>query len=98
MREPAQGQSILGKGSPGGNGDSQAQAAGSNPGQDEVKVQIEPPGEIPVYQFVDQQGSLVLQVPPQQMINLAQQIAQELAEETEPRADAAGEGGQSDGH
>jgi hypothetical protein len=31
--------------------------------QDEVKVQLELPGDIPVYQFGNQQGSFVLQVP-----------------------------------
>jgi hypothetical protein len=49
--------------------------------QDEVKVQFEPPGDIPVYQFVNQQGSLVLQVPSQQLLSLALQISQELAKE-----------------
>ncbi|HVI10588.1 MAG TPA: hypothetical protein VND65_20030 [Candidatus Binatia bacterium] len=49
--------------------------------EDEVKVQWETPGEIAVYQFLDQNGAVVLQVPPQQWINLAQQISQELAQE-----------------
>jgi hypothetical protein len=49
--------------------------------QDEVKVQIEPPGEIAVYQFVNQQGTLVLQVPPQQVLNIARDISQEFAQE-----------------
>lgn len=49
--------------------------------QDEVKLQFEPPGEIAVYQFVDQHGTLILQVPPQQMLDLARQISQELAQE-----------------
>jgi hypothetical protein len=62
--------------------------------QDEVKVQIEPPAEIPVYQFVNQQGVLVLQVPPQQMLNIAQDISQELATEKS----AAIEGGKDHGH
>ncbi len=63
-----------------------------------MKVQIEFPEEVPVYQFVDRQGSLVLQVPPQQMMNLAQQIAKDLARETEPKANAPSEGGQKHGH
>lgn len=54
--------------------------------QDEVKVQIEPPGTIAVYQFLNQDGNLVLQVPPQQWLNLAQQIAKELAQESAPVA------------
>jgi hypothetical protein len=53
----------------------------SGASQDEVKVHIEPPGEIAVYQFLNQYGTLVLQVPPQQLLNLAQQISTELARE-----------------
>ena len=45
-----------------------------------------------MYQFVDQQGSLVLQVPPQQIIELAQQIAQELAEESAANENVVREG------
>jgi len=45
---------------------------------DVVKVQLEPPGEIVVYQFVDQDGTVVLQVPPRQLLELAKQISQEL--------------------
>jgi hypothetical protein len=52
--------------------------------QDEVKVQIEPPGAIAVYQFLNQDGNLVLQVPPQQMLDLAQEISKELAQEFAP--------------
>ncbi|MGB2606636.1 MAG: hypothetical protein ACLP00_18465 [Terracidiphilus sp.] len=55
------------------------------PLQDEVKVQMESPGEIAVYQFVNQHGTLILQVPPQQILNLARQISQEMAEEAAPR-------------
>jgi hypothetical protein len=65
--------------------------------QDVVKVQLEPPGEIPVYQFVNQQGSLVLQVPPQPVINLALQISKELAQETAPKEPAGNEGGKDNG-
>jgi len=64
--------------------------------QDVVKVQMKPPGEIVVYQFMDQQGTVVLQVPPQQMIELAQQIAQELA--PKPPPPTAPEGGTNNGH
>jgi len=62
---------------------------------DEVKVQFEPPGEITVYQFVDQYGDVILQVPTQQLLNLARQIAQELAEEAAPVGSA---GGKDNGH
>jgi hypothetical protein len=57
--------------------------------QDEVKVQMEPPGEIAVYQFVNQQGALILQVPPQPVLNLARQISQELAQEAATEESAA---------
>lgn len=54
--------------------------------QDEVKVQMEPPGEIAVYQFLNQYGNVILQVPPQQMLDLAQSISKELAQEAAPQA------------
>jgi hypothetical protein len=57
---------------------------------DVVKVQMEPPGEIAVYQFVNQQGTLVLQVPPQQLLNLAREISQELAQEAATKSAAIG--------
>jgi hypothetical protein len=60
--------------------------------QDEVKVQLEPPGEIVVYQFVNQQGSLILQVPSEQILSLARQIAQELAQESAPKEPVRTEG------
>ena len=66
--------------------------------QDEVKVHVDPPAEIPVYQFVNQQGILVLQVPPQQMLNIAHDISQELAQETITEKSAMIEGGKDNGH
>jgi len=76
----------------------QPQNAGAVAGspQDEVKVQLEPPGEIVVYQFVNQQGAVVLQVPPQQLLGLAQQISLEL--ERKPPSQTAGQGDNRDGH
>jgi hypothetical protein len=65
--------------------------------QDEVKVHMEPPGEIAVYQFVNQQGTLILQVPPQPLLNLANQISQELAQEAAPKESVELEGGQGNG-
>lgn len=66
--------------------------------QDEVKVHMEPPGEIAVYQFVNQQGTLILQVPPQAVLNLATQIFQELAREAAPKESAELEGGKGNGN
>ena len=66
--------------------------------QDEVKVQIEPPAEIPVYQFVNQQGVLVLQVPPQPMLNIARDISQEQVQKAITEKSAAIEGGKDHGH
>jgi hypothetical protein len=62
---------------------------------DVVKVQLEPPGEIVVYQFVDEHGTVVLQVPPRQVLELAKQISQEL----QPKAPVpvSGEEGKSNG-
>jgi hypothetical protein len=65
--------------------------------QDVVKVQLEPPGEIVVYQFVDHQGTVVLQVPPRQLLDLAQQISQELKRQAAPQAQAGTAGGKSNG-
>jgi hypothetical protein len=50
--------------------------------QDEVKVQFEPPGEVAVYQFVTQDGSLIVQVPSEQMLTIAREISQSLAQES----------------
>jgi hypothetical protein len=66
--------------------------------QDEVKVQMEPPGEIAVYQFLDQSGSVILQVPPEQVLNLARQISQELSQEAALKAPAGIEKGEDNGH
>jgi hypothetical protein len=63
--------------------------------QDVVRVQLEPPGEIVVYQFVDQQGKVVLQVPPRQLLELAKQISQELQPKALVRTSA--EGGKANG-
>ena len=88
--------SIPGTAPSGENGSAQVSSPRSTPVQDVVKVQLEPPGEIVVYQFVDQQGTIVLQVPPQQLLNLAQQISQELARK--PPSQAASPGGNDNGH
>ena len=72
-------------------------ASQSSNAQDEVKVQMEPPGEIAVYQFLNQYGTLVLQVPPQQWLDLAQSISKELAQEAAPHA-ASIEKGEDHGH
>jgi hypothetical protein len=52
-----------------------APAVAADP-QDEVKVQFEPPGEVAVYQFVTQDGNLIVQVPSEQMLNIAREISQ----------------------
>jgi len=77
---------------------SESQPSRSNLPQDEVKVQMEPPGEIAVYKFLDQNGTLLLQVPPQQLLDLAQAIYQELAQEAAPKKASGVEGGNDNGH
>jgi hypothetical protein len=79
--------------------DSQAQSAsGLAPrGQDEVKLQWQPPGETPVYQFVNQEGTLILQVPSEQELNLSREISQELAREEVPKQAPPDEGGSDNG-
>lgn len=66
---------------------SRQQIAPELPGspQDAVKVQWDKPDQIVIYQFVNQQGTLILQVPSEQMLNLAHQISQELAQEALPK-------------
>jgi len=86
-------QSVPGSDSSGESGNPQIHTSESSPVQDVVKVQLEPPGEIVVYQFVDQHGTLILQVPPQQILDLARQISQELAQEAAPKEPADVEGG-----
>jgi hypothetical protein len=75
-----------------------ASAGNADPAQDEVKLQWNSAEQIQVYQFVDQQGSLILQVPSQQLLNQAGDIAQELTHEEAPKpAAAAVEGGKDHG-
>jgi hypothetical protein len=59
---------------------------------------MERPGEIAVYQFLDESGSVIMQVPPEQLINLARQISQELTREAALRAPAGIEKGEDNGH
>jgi hypothetical protein len=67
-------------------------------GQDEVKLQWQPPGETAVYQFVNQQGTLILQVPSEQELNLSREISQELAQKEAAKMQApVGEGGKDNG-
>jgi hypothetical protein len=86
-------QPISGSGSSREDEAAQMHSSQANEAQDAVKVQIEPPGEIAVYRFLNQYGNLILQVPPQQWLNLAQDIAKELADEAVPKqATGAGKG------
>jgi hypothetical protein len=78
-------------------GDPQVRSSGPNVAEDAVKVQWQPPGETPVYQFLDQNGTLVLQVPPQQALELARDISQELAQEEAPKKVTGDEGGADHG-
>jgi hypothetical protein len=89
-------QSILGSGLSREHRNLQVHSPGSGPTEDVVKVQVEPPGETVVYRFVNQQGTLVLQVPPQQLLDLAQQISQELERKVPPQVPS--EGSRNHGH
>jgi hypothetical protein len=91
-------QPVPGSDPPGEIDGSQSHVSLSSSVQDEVKVQMEPPGEIAVYKFLDQNGTLVLQVPSQQLLDLAQAIDQELAQEAAPKRVSGAEGGNGDGH
>jgi hypothetical protein len=73
-------------------------AAVSADPQDEVKVQFEPPGEVAVYQFVNQQGGLIVQVPSEQMLSIAREISTALAQEATSKVPVVNEGGKANGH
>jgi hypothetical protein len=75
----------LGSGSIGENDLAQIAPAQASSPEDAVKVQWDTSDRIVVYQFVNQQGSLILQVPSEQMLNLASQITEELVQETAPQ-------------
>lgn len=96
VEQPAP-QPVPGSGPLQENGGPQSRSSRSNLAEDEVKVQMEPPGEIAVYKFLDQNGTLVLQVPPQQLLDLAQAISQELAQEAAPKPASGSEGGEDHG-
>jgi hypothetical protein len=66
-------------------------------GKDEVKLQWQPPGETAVYQFVDQHGSLIMQVPSMQELNQAREISQQLAQKSVPKEAPAVEGEKNNG-
>jgi hypothetical protein len=66
-------------------------------GKDEVKLHWQPPGETAVYQFLNQKGSVILQVPSEQELNLGREISQELAQAAIKEA-ATVEGGKANGH
>jgi len=65
--------------------------------EDAVKVQWNTSDQIAVYEFINRQGSLILQVPSEQMLNLASQISQELAQEDVAKEPLAGAGGKDHG-
>jgi hypothetical protein len=87
-----------GNGSGGENARAQIAPAGVPSPEDAVKVQWDNSDQIVVYQFLNQQGGLILQVPSEQMLNLASQISQELVQEAAQQASAAVEGGKDNGH
>ena len=90
-------QPVAGSAPSGESGSAQVHSPQASLAEDEVKVQWEPPGEIAVYRFLNQQGTLVLQVPPQQVLNLAVEIATELDKETAPQPATASAGGKNHG-
>ena len=71
--------------------------------EDEVKVQWDTPmtDRIEIYQFVNQQsGSLIIQVPSEEVLGLAHDIQSELAQDASREtaaAEAAGKGGKNNG-
>jgi virulence-associated protein VapD len=50
-------------------------------------------GQVEIYQFVNRQGTVYLQVPSEQLLKLARQISIELARNATRKGSAAAEGG-----
>jgi hypothetical protein len=65
--------------------------------QDEVKLQWDTSDRVEIYQFMDQQGSLIVQVPSEQMLSIAREIAQTFAQESALKEPAPTEGGKGNG-
>ena len=65
--------------------------------QDEVKLQWDSQTRITIYKFLNEQGEVVLQVPSEQMINLAQEISEQLRQQAAQK-NSAPQGGKHDGH
>jgi hypothetical protein len=95
----AEAPSIPGTGSGSSGENDQAPIAPSqvSSSEDAVKVQWDTSDQIVVYQFVNQQGTLILQVPSEQMLNVASQISQELAQEGVLKKPVGGAGGKDHG-
>lgn len=87
-----------GSGSTGENKRPQSAPAVAASPQDEVRVQWDTPDHVVIYQFVNRRGSLILQIPSEQMLSLARQITQELVREAAPKKPAGNEGGETNGH
>ena len=60
--------------------------------QDVVDVQWDSENQIRIYRFLDHRGDLVMQVPSEQMVNLARAIQQQLLQEAAAHR-ATGNGG-----
>jgi hypothetical protein len=86
-----------GNGSSGESSPAQSAAAEAPSLEDAVKVQWDSSDQIVIYQFINQHGSLILQVPSEQMLNLASQISQELGKEAAPKEPVGGAGGKGHG-
>jgi hypothetical protein len=53
---------------------------------------------IEVYQFVNQEGSLIVQVPSAQMLSIAREISATLAQEAASKDPVVNEGGKANGY
>jgi len=80
------------------NGSSPNQAAPPEAAQDEVNVQWDSENQIRIYRFLDRQGDLVMQVPSEQMVNLAREIQQQLLQEAAAHRATGNGGGKPNGH
>src|ERR1700726_904000 len=89
---------VLGGGSNGKSPEPQVPSSAPVAVQDAVEVQWNTANRVMVYEFLNQQGSLILQIPSTALLSLAQAISQELAQESAPKEPAPVEGGKKHGH
>ena len=89
---------VSGQTSPAENSGATKDAAQPETAQDVVDVQWDSENQIRIYRFLDHRGDLVIQVPSEQMVNLAREIQQQLLQEAAAHRASGSGGGKPNGH